>query len=137
MAYRPIEETEVYQRASTVSDRIYGLVARWTIFPQQTVGQQLVRAADSIAANLVEGDGRGSDVDSVRFFRYARGSARETVHFLARARERGLLEPEEALTIIDEVDQCRRMINGLISFRNDEGYGRRVREEMASYDASL
>ena len=41
------------------------------------VGQQ-VASADSIAANIEEGWGRGSRKEYVQFLMYARGSARET-----------------------------------------------------------
>ena len=41
------------------------------------VGQQ-VASADSIAANIEEGWGRGSRKEYIQFLMYARGSARET-----------------------------------------------------------
>lgn len=41
------------------------------------VGQQIA-SADSIAANIEEGWGRGSRKEYVQFLMYARGSARET-----------------------------------------------------------
>lgn len=41
------------------------------------IGQQ-VASADSIAANIEEGWGRGSKKEYARFLLYARGSARET-----------------------------------------------------------
>jgi four helix bundle protein len=54
--YRPIEELEVYRRACSLGDDLYLVAEKWSRFRQDTIGVQLCRAADSIAANLVEGD---------------------------------------------------------------------------------
>ena len=39
----------------------------WEPFAKNTIGTQLVRAADSIGANIAEGYGRGSFADNKRF----------------------------------------------------------------------
>lgn len=63
---------------------------------QDTVGKQLVRSADSVAANLAEGAGRYTFRENRRFIRYARGSLYETKHWLRRAHARGLLDESQA-----------------------------------------
>jgi four helix bundle protein len=57
-------------------------------FAKDTVGKQMVRAGDSIGANIAEGSGRGSFQDNRRFIRIARGSLYETMHWLRRANNR-------------------------------------------------
>jgi four helix bundle protein len=73
-----------------------------------TTGVQLLRAADSIAANIAEGSGRSGAADRRRMFTIARGSLYETEHFLQRARVRGLEIPDL------RTDDLARTLNGLI-----------------------
>jgi four helix bundle protein len=96
MARSEFENLQVYQLAEELSDHIWDLVAAWDIFAKNTVGQQLVRAADSIGANIAEGNGRRDTKDNRRFVRIAWGSLNETQHFLRRAYNRKLIQEEDA-----------------------------------------
>jgi four helix bundle protein len=51
------ENLRVYQLAEELADRIWEIVLAWNIFARDTVGKQLVKAADSIGANIAEGTG--------------------------------------------------------------------------------
>ena len=64
--------------ADQVSDQIWNEVSEWKNFNEETIGRQLVRAVDSISANLSEAYGRFSYPDRKRFSFYARGSLCET-----------------------------------------------------------
>jgi four helix bundle protein len=55
MATVPFEQLEVYRLAERLSDEVWGIVLPWNNFARDTVGKQLVRAADSVGANLAEG----------------------------------------------------------------------------------
>jgi four helix bundle protein len=76
------ERLRVYELAEKLADEIWSVVLKWEYFPRDTIGKQLVRAADSIGANIAEGVGRGSFQDNRRFVRMARGSLNETKHWL-------------------------------------------------------
>jgi four helix bundle protein len=54
------ENLLVYQLAEQLADLIWDMVMAWSNFARDTVGKQVVRAADSIGANISEGAGRGS-----------------------------------------------------------------------------
>jgi len=79
------ENLRVYQLSEELADRIWDIVIGWDNFAKDTVGKQVVRSADSIGANLAEGEGRGSYQDNRRFIKIARGSLQETQHWLRRA----------------------------------------------------
>jgi four helix bundle protein len=70
---------------------------------------QLVRAADSIGANIAEATGRWHPADKRRLFIIARGSLYETEHWLLRAEKRGLARPRS-----ERLDDLARALNGLI-----------------------
>lgn len=89
------ERLRVYRRAEELADQVREIVIGWDAFARNTVGAQLVRAADSIGANIAEGEGRGSYADNRRSVRMARGSLNETKHFLRRAFKRRLLTPAQ------------------------------------------
>ena len=79
------ENLKVYQLSENLADEIWAVVIEWDYFAKETVGKQIVRSADSIGANIAEGDGRGTYQENRRFMRIARGSLNETKHWLRRA----------------------------------------------------
>ena len=87
----------------------------WPYVDQRTVGIQLIRAADSVGANIAEAMGRWHRADQRRLLYVARGSLRETEHWVLVAQERGLLSPEVALPL----DELARTLGGLIKQRAD------------------
>jgi four helix bundle protein len=91
MARANFENLRIYELSENLADQVWNCVARWDNLARDTVGKQLVRAADSIGANIAEGSGRGSSQDYRRFLRMARGSLYETLHWLRRAYMRKLI----------------------------------------------
>ena len=69
MAKSDFENLKVYQMSENLADEIWDVVLGWDRFARDTVGSQVVRAADSIGANIAEGSGRGSFQDNRRFIR--------------------------------------------------------------------
>ena len=114
MAKSDFESLKVYQMAENLADEIWDVVLRWDRFARDTVGGQIVRAADSIGANIAEGCGRGSFQDNRRFIRIARGSLKETQHFLRRAYKRKLLDDTQVNTIKPLVDNLAPMLNAYL-----------------------
>jgi four helix bundle protein len=67
MARTQFENLHVYLLAEELADCIWEIAIQWPNFPKDTVGKQLVRAADSISANIAAGAGRGAFQDNRRF----------------------------------------------------------------------
>ena len=99
-----------YRRAVVLADDSRTAVLSWDSFDRWTLGQQLVRAADSVGANIAEAYGRWSYADRRRMLFIVRGSLCELEHWFMRAEARGLLTPPTALGRAEEVG---RMLNGL------------------------
>jgi len=114
MAKSGFENLKVYQLSEALADEIWCVVLGWDRFARDTVGTQIVRAADSIGANIAEGSGRGSFQDNRRFIRIARGSLKETQHFLRRAYTRKLLDDTQVSQIKPLVDNLAPMLNGYL-----------------------
>ena len=115
MSRTNFEKLEVYQLAGTIADQVWTLVNAWPTFPKSTVGRQLVRAADSVGANIAEGVGRGSTRDNKRFVRIARGSLYETKYWLRRAYRRDLLSDEHVNTLKPLMDELAPRLNAYLN----------------------
>ncbi len=98
-----VEDLEIYQMAEDLSDQIWELYIGLDYFARDTVGKQLVRATDSISANIAEGHGRYHFNDRLRFCYYARGSLFESRSWLFKAIRRKLIKGsiEEIIEIIE------------------------------------
>jgi four helix bundle protein len=84
-------ELEVYKQAIAIADDLRDAVRGWNRFDEWSIGIQMVRAADSVGANIAEAYGRYGFRDQRHLLHVARGSAYETEHWVTRALARGLL----------------------------------------------
>jgi four helix bundle protein len=108
------ENLRVYQLAEKLADDVWEIVSGWDQFAKNTVGEQLVDAADSIGANIAEGAGRGSFQDNRRFIRIARGSLNETKHWLRRAFRRHLLTQGQVNRLKPIIDELAPKLNAYL-----------------------
>lgn len=53
-----IDDIRVYNESMKIAELIYSEIQKWDSFSKDTIGKQLMRSADSIAANISEGHGR-------------------------------------------------------------------------------
>ena len=111
MAKSNFTNLRVYQLAENLADELWEVVLKWNNFARDTVGKQLVRAADSVPANIAEGTGRGSFQDNKRFVKIARASLYETQNWLRRAYKRKLLTDPQVKTISPMIDELLPKLN--------------------------
>lgn len=116
-----LDSLKVYALAEELADLTWNVTRSWDQFSRSTVGQQIVRAADSVGANIAEGYGRASPTDHQRFVRIARGSLYETRHFLRRAHKRGLITVEQAAALQDVMRNLLPTLNGYLKSLGHHG----------------
>jgi len=109
-----LEELKVYQLAMKVGDSSWSIVSKWNYFERDTIGKQLVRAADSIAANISEGYGRFHFKENRYFNFIARGSLFETKTWLEKANKRDLITQKEFYVLKVEMNELGKLLNGYI-----------------------
>ena len=116
MARTRFEDLRIYALAEKLADCVWDIVNRWDPFARDTIGRQLVRAADSIGANIAEGVGRGTYKDNRQFARMARGSLNETKHWLRRAFKRQLIDDEATEMLKPVVDELAPKLNAYLRY---------------------
>jgi four helix bundle protein len=82
--------------AEELADKIWYICIKWDYFAKETIGKQMVQAADSISSNLAEGHGRFHFKDRLNFCYFARGSLEETKSWLLKAERRGLMQIQDS-----------------------------------------
>lgn len=109
-----LEEFRVYQLSMVLGEEIWDIVIKWDYFAKDTIGKQLVRAIDSVAANLSEGYGRYHYKEAKNFSYYSRGSLYESKTWLAKAKNRKLIEEQVFNKMIREIDDIGVKLNNYI-----------------------
>src|SRR3954471_3609309 len=102
-------ELKAYRVAAELAREVRTEVLRWSSFDRSSLGLQLVRAIESVGANIAEAEGRWHPADKRRLLFIARGSLYETEHWLLRARDSGLPCPDP-----DCLSELARALNGMI-----------------------
>jgi four helix bundle protein len=80
------------------------------------LGDQVLRAARSITANIAEGHGRFHYLDNSKFCRNARGSCSEVLDHLITARDEELISDELLGVGRAKVGRTLQVINGYIGY---------------------
>jgi len=109
------ENLRVYLLSEELSDLTWEIVCKWNRLAQDTIGKQLINAADSIGANIAEGTGRGSYADNKRFAKIARGSLFEVKHWLRRAYKRKLLNEAEISALQNLIEELTPKLSAYIN----------------------
>ena len=111
-----LEKLEVYNIAEQFSDDIWHIVDNWDFFKKDTVGKQIVKAADSISANIAEGYGRYFFKESKQFYFYSRGSILETKSWLSKCMRRKIIETGQCTSLIERSELILLKLNAFIKF---------------------
>ncbi len=110
-----LEDLVIYQIAMEVGDEIWFSVTEWENLAKYSIGKQIVRSADSIAANISEGFGRYHFKDRKNFMFYSRGSLYETKTWLTKAKNRHIITEDFFEIQIQKFDTLGVKLNNYIS----------------------
>ena len=110
-----LEELRVYQSSMKLAEDVWSIVIKWDYFAKDVVGKQLIKAVDSVAANLSEGFGRYFYKEERQFCYYSRGSLYETKTWLTKASNRKLITNEEFEKFMKEINDIGVKLNNYIN----------------------
>ncbi len=110
-----LEDLQVYQLSMQIGKNVWDVVMEWDNFEKDTIGKQLVRAIDSVAANLSEGFGRYHFREKTHFSYYSRGSLYESKTWLTKANNRNILDDETFKNLISKIDIIGIKLNNYIT----------------------
>jgi len=104
---------EVWRKAHELMLEVHSLTSNFRGAPYLSLKSQILRAAMSIPANIVEGREQSTDKEFSRFLGYAKSSASELEYHLVVAQDLRLLLESKTKPVIKRVIQVRKMLIGL------------------------
>jgi four helix bundle protein len=113
---RDFRKIIVWQKADDLAVEIYEMT-RLSFPKDETYGltSQIRRAAVSVAANIVEGSGRQSPADFLRFLGFAQGSLSEVEYYLHLARRLEYIDDEVYENLESRRSEVGRTLTGFIN----------------------
>lgn len=114
------EDLVIFILAEELADKVWGMVIKWDAFPKNTVGMQLVDAADGVGSNIAEGSGKGSYLEFRRYIKISRGCLYETKYWLRRAYVRKLITQAETDKIKPIMDELLPKLNAFKKYLDEQ-----------------
>jgi len=115
-----LEDLEIYSLAESFSNEIWFVVLEWDYFAKDTLGKQLVRAADSIGANIAEGFGRYHYKENKNFCYFSRGSLIETKGWINKSKTRNLISELQHTEYLNKLNLIHLKLNTYIKNIGDK-----------------
>ena len=109
---RKYQQLTVWQAAMALAEDVYRITGDFPREERFGLSQQMRRAAVSVASNISEGAGRGTDKEFVRFLLIARGSLQELETQLCLARRLAFISDDHIQT--DCIERVYAMLSKLI-----------------------
>jgi four helix bundle protein len=115
MQLKRYQELIAWQKAIALVTKIYSLTSAYPQAEIYGLTSQLRRAAVSIPSNIAEGQGRATKGEFIQFLCHARGSLYEVETQVVISRNLGYLSVEQQETLLGELAELGRILNGLIT----------------------
>ena len=107
--------------AEELSSRVAAIIKSWPAAEKSRLGDQFLWSADSIGANITEGYVRIHIKERLQFYSIAQGSLEESLSWLRKGRDRGLIPKNEA-AVLEAL--YFRLNKGLLNFIDSQMAGR-------------
>ncbi|MBT3538710.1 four helix bundle protein [Candidatus Parcubacteria bacterium] len=112
--YFKLEDLEAYKLTREYSKRSWEVYIKMNWQTKKVIGDQFIRSADSVGANLAEGYGRYHYLDKIKFYYNSRASLLEANHWVELLLERDIITKEEQNNLKNIKKDIHIKTNGLI-----------------------
>ena len=109
-----LEDLEIYNLAMEVGELVWDMIIKWEYINRAHPGNQFIRAADSIAANISEGHGRFFFKEKRQFTLYSRGSLLETKTWLVKSYTRKLVTENQHNELMEKLKTLHHKMNSYL-----------------------
>jgi len=108
------KKLRVWQHARTLALRAHRVAGRIRGSQYSSLRSQMIRAAMSIPANIVEGRSQRSEKEFSRFLGYALASTSELEAHLIMAQDFGVITEHDYVSLLSDLVEVRKMLHGLL-----------------------
>jgi four helix bundle protein len=108
----------VWRKAHALALNVHTVASRIRGSKYASLRNQMIRAAMSVPANIVEGRGQKSERDFARFLGYALNSTSELEYHLTVARDMRVITPTDFKSLVAQTIEVRKMLYGLLKRLN-------------------
>ncbi len=116
MKIEKFEDIRAWQQARELTNLVYDLTEKGNFVKDYRLRDQIHGAAGSIMHNIAEGFDDGSDVEFIRFLKYARRSASEVQSETYLALDRKYITPQDFQQVYDMATTTKKSINAFIAY---------------------
>jgi four helix bundle protein len=106
----------VWQKAHAMSLDAHRIAGQIRGAKHASLRNQIIRAAMSVPANIVEGSSQHSAAQFGRFLKIALNSTTELEYHLLIARDLEVVRRSDCLTLMSQVIEIRKMLYGLLRY---------------------
>ena len=110
---RDFRKLIAWQKAHALAVCIHRIADHADFASAPGLRSQLLRAADSVPANIAEGAGKPSELDFARFLEIALGSAREIDNHVTLATALGCIDAPSGASALADIDEVKRILYSL------------------------
>ncbi|MCA9406111.1 MAG: four helix bundle protein [Candidatus Omnitrophica bacterium] len=112
MESKGFEQLKVWQKAHSLTLKIYQVTRSFPKEEQFGLISQIKRACISVCANIAEGQSK-TRKDFLRFLDISLASLQETKYYLILSKDLAILDSEKFRDLIQSTDEVGKMLHGL------------------------